>query len=135
MPLLEQIQPMGARGRSGSTPLRELFVRRVREEMYAQELSVNALSKRVGAPRQTTLNDVLAKGADPRLETVYQTAFALGVQPWELLVEVNRAGEKIIPAAVGSERQIVVPLQRKYPTIFAAPQKEKDDRAKRRKRG
>jgi transcriptional regulator with XRE-family HTH domain len=74
------------RKREIRSPLQAVFLRRVEEEMRNQGISRNQLAKRVGAPPQTTLNDVML-GADPRLETVYGVAVALGVAPVSLLTE------------------------------------------------
>lgn len=74
------------RKRAIRSPLQAVFMRRVEEEMRNQGISRNQLAQRVGAPPQTTLNDVML-GADPRLETVYGVAVALGVAPVSLLTE------------------------------------------------
>lgn len=71
------------------SPLQAVFLRRVRAEMERQgNLTGNQLAKRLGAPPQTTLNDVLL-GADPRLETVHAFATALNVPAVSLLTEVT----------------------------------------------
>ena len=85
----EQHNPMKAAGKkSPKTPLQALFLRRVQQELDARGLSQNALCGRVGGLKQRTLNDVM-NGADPRLETVYQVATALGINPWHLFVEAE----------------------------------------------
>lgn len=67
--------------------LQRVFLRRVKAEMEVQGLSENELARRVGGPKQKTLNDVM-RGRDPRLKTVEQIAKALGVMPpWKLLKE------------------------------------------------
>jgi ribosome-binding protein aMBF1 (putative translation factor) len=66
--------------------LQEVFLRRVREELDRQGLSENALSKRVGAPPQRTINSTM-NGRDPTLATVNAFAIGLGVHPWQLLVD------------------------------------------------
>lgn len=82
------------RKKEPKTALQELFLKRVREEMKHRGIpSTNALANRAGAPRQSTLNDVM-NGADPSLETVTKIAFALGVEPWRLLVEEDPAVRK-----------------------------------------
>jgi transcriptional regulator with XRE-family HTH domain len=68
------------------TALQKLFLKRVQQEMDAKGLSRNAVASRVGGPPQRTFNDVM-NGADPRLETVAQIAYALGLNPWELFIE------------------------------------------------
>jgi hypothetical protein len=72
------------------SPLQAVFLKRVQEEMANQRINPNQLSKRVGAPRQTTINDVML-GADPRLETVHGIAIALGVPAVSLLTESRTA--------------------------------------------
>lgn len=74
-------------------------MRRVKAEMERQRLSGNQLSKRVGAPAQTTLNDVL-NGADPRLETVWAFATALGVPAVSLLTESNNVRQLVRYASI-----------------------------------
>ncbi len=65
--------------------LQRVFLRRVKAELEARGLSESALTKRVGGPKQKTLNEVM-RGRDPRLKTVEQIAKALGVMPpWKLL--------------------------------------------------
>lgn len=61
---------------------------RLKEEMERQQVSGNALSKRVGAPHQRTISDVL-NGADPTLTTVHRLAFALGVPVVSLLTQTS----------------------------------------------
>lgn len=79
------------------TNLQRVFMRRVQQEMTRQHIrSRNALTKRVGAPPQTTFNGVM-NGADPTLETVSQIAEALGVQAWTLFIE-REASEGDSPA-------------------------------------
>lgn len=73
------------------TRLQEIFLKRVREEMDRQGLNVNSLSRRVGAPAQSTLNDIM-RGADPRLESVHGIATALGIEPVLLLTELYSKG-------------------------------------------
>lgn len=68
-------------------------MRRVEAELERQRISRAALARRAGAPSQTTLNDVL-NGADPTLETVSKIATALGVMPWQLLVEQQTAPQQ-----------------------------------------
>ncbi len=77
---------MAKRRKAPKTTLQTVFLKRVQEEMVRQKISRNALAKRVGAPRQRTLNDVM-NGADPRLETVFQIATALGIPAWQLMTE------------------------------------------------
>lgn len=80
--------PMRKQGkrREIRSPLQAIFLKRVEEELQRQGLSRAQLAKRVGAPPQTTLNDVML-GADPRLETVYGVATALGIPAISLLTE------------------------------------------------
>jgi hypothetical protein len=70
--------------------LQEVFLRRVREELERQQLSENALSKRLGAPPQRTINSTM-NGRDPTLATVNAFATGLGVHPWQLLVDKSLA--------------------------------------------
>lgn len=79
-----------SRKKKPKTALQELFIKRVQEEMDAKGLSQNAVSSRVGGPPQKTFNDVM-NGADPRLETVSQIAFALSVPVWRLMMERSDA--------------------------------------------
>lgn len=78
-----------ARRKTPKTPLQALFIERLRHELAASGLSVNALGQRsqsMGLGNVTrTVNDVLNGISDPRLETVYTVAQALGIAPWELL--------------------------------------------------
>ena len=73
--------------------LQALFIKRVWEELGERGLSPNALSQRPGGPAQKTLDDALA-GSDPRLKTVSEIAVALGIQPWELLMERSDVGRR-----------------------------------------
>lgn len=70
------------------SPLQEIFLKRVEEELKRQGLSRSQLAGRIGAPPQTTVNDVML-GADPRLETVHGFATALGIPAISLLSEVS----------------------------------------------
>jgi transcriptional regulator with XRE-family HTH domain len=72
-----------------------VFVKRLKEELQRQGISINALSRREGAPKQRTLNDVV-NGADPRLETVDQIATALGVPAWTLFVEQDQYTRRVV---------------------------------------
>lgn len=84
--------------REPRSQLQAVFLKRVREEMAAQGLlhqdgrpNVTQLSKRHGAPSQTTINDVM-RGADPRLGTVQAFAIALEVASVSLLTEQKFQG-------------------------------------------
>lgn len=90
------------------TTTQTLFVKRVLWELEQRELSVDALSKRVGGPRQKTLDDVIYGGAVPRLTLIHQTAVALDMSAWELLQE---------PPAEAKKQPKVVPL-RTHQDIF-----------------
>lgn len=59
-------------------------MRRVREELAARELNPNRLS--AYGVKQKTLDDIL-KGAEPRINTIYAVAKALGMEAWELFTE------------------------------------------------
>lgn len=74
------------------SPLQEVFLKRVQEEMTAQSINVTQLAGRVGAPPQTTLNDIVSLQADPRLEQVYKIATALQVPAISLLTELKTIG-------------------------------------------
>ncbi len=74
------------------SPLQEGFLKRVAEEMKAQEINVTQLAGRVGAPPQTTLNDIVSLQADPRLEQVHKIATALQVPAISLLTELKTTG-------------------------------------------
>lgn len=103
--------------RPPETPLQELFIKRVREEMVAQGLSENGLAARIKYLPQRTISDVLNTGKVPKLTTVYQIAIALGVHPWELMRPkdgVARSGN-------------VSKLPERYQPIF--PTKEQSDSA------
>lgn len=82
--------------RQPKSPLQEVFLKRVLEEMGRQGVNPTQLSKRVGAPKQTTLNDIL-NGADPRLEQVYKTAVALDVPAISLLSEQRTGNIHTLP--------------------------------------
>lgn len=101
------------------SPLQEVFLRRVKAEMEKQKLTGNQLAHRVGAPPQTTLNDVLL-GADPRLETVYAFATALGVPAVSLLTESVLSGN--------------VHNLPHYPKISGSPDKRIGEKAADRKK-
>lgn len=80
--------------RQPSSRLQETFLKRVKEEMAKQGLvtkdgpNTNALSKRLGAPKQRTAYGVLYENADPSLKTVEEFANGLGLlHPWRLLVD------------------------------------------------
>lgn len=60
--------------------------------MDDQQINVNQLAERIGAPPQTTLNDIISRQADPRLENVQKIAVALGVQAISLFTERNVKG-------------------------------------------
>lgn len=84
--------------REPRSQLQAVFLKRVHEAMKAQGLihddgrpNGTKLSKRHGAPSQTTINDVL-RGADPRLETVQAFATALELAPVSLLTEQKLPG-------------------------------------------
>ena len=76
-------------------------------------MSIYQLAARTGAPPQSTLNDVLNGGAVPGLTVIYQIAFALGVNAFELLRErAEPESTKMIaripdlyPSAFGQHRQ------------------------------
>lgn len=76
------------------TPLQEVFLRRVQAEMDRQRISRNQLAQRIGAPAQRTVNDVM-NGADPRLETVWGFATALGVSVVSLLTESSNVRQLV----------------------------------------
>lgn len=76
--------------------LQSVFVARVLEEMESRGLNPNSLSKRPGAPKQRTLDDVVYGGADPRLSTVQQVADGLGMHPLELLSQSVRGRDKTL---------------------------------------
>lgn len=76
-----------------SSPLHALFLKRVREEMERLQVTAGRqLENRnqSGLP-QRTISDTLGTQRDPMLLTVFRISNALGVQPWELLVEREEA--------------------------------------------
>lgn len=76
-------------------------MKRVQIEMDRQGLSRNQLAKRIGAPPQTTINDVM-NGSDPRLETVWGFATALGVPVVSLLTELTNIRQLVrYPSILG----------------------------------
>lgn len=103
------------------SPLQAVFLKRVQEEMRRQGLeNPTQLSKRVGAPPQTTLNDILSLQADPRLSQIHKIAQALSVSAVSLLTELNVSSGNI--TALPS----VPPIGRKE-----IPDSRKADRRKR----
>lgn len=87
------------------SPLQEVFLKRVQQEMAAQGLlhqdgrpNVTKLAGRVGAPPQTTLNDIVSLQADPRLEQVYKIAAALQVPAISLLTEIKVGNIHTLPS-------------------------------------
>lgn len=80
------------------SPLQEVFLKRVQEEMTAQHINVTQLAGRVGAPPQTTLNDIVSLQADPRLEQVYKIAAALQVPAISLLTEIKVGNIHTLPS-------------------------------------
>lgn len=105
------------RKREPKTPLQALFIRRVGEELHRLGWSVNELgvkSKSLGGAPQRTIADVMS-GADPRLETVYQIATALGLPAYQLLTESDGKRQSRFPDNV---RELPKP-----PGMFAPQQK------------
>lgn len=82
---MPRAKPIGQKWRP-KTHLQALFLKRLVQEMAAQNLNTNSLSKREWAPPQRTIHDVLA-GRDPTLETVWRLAIALDVPAHELMRE------------------------------------------------
>lgn len=77
------------------TTLQTIFVRRVREEMESRGIAnPTALSRRAGAPPQRTIAAVLEDGVVPGLTVVAGISAALGVHPWQLLVEKIGASQR-----------------------------------------
>ena len=112
-----RLRLMPAKKKEPKSPLQKIFLKRVQEEMDRQGLTRNKLSERVGAPPQTTLNDIM-NGADPRLENVHGIAFALGVAAVELLTEKSLSG--------------TVHIMPNYPRISGHADKKSQDVKKRR---
>jgi transcriptional regulator with XRE-family HTH domain len=98
------------------TPIHEVFIRRVRQELERQGVSVNGLCQRVGGPKQTTLNDAL-RGSDPTLTTIFQTAFALGIAPAALLTE-QTASASVQRVESSPQTAQIHALPTRYPPIF-----------------
>lgn len=66
------------------------------------------LAKRVGAPPPMTINDVFS-GSDPRLETVWKFATALGVSAVSLLTENGNIRQfPRYPSALGQSDKSLV---------------------------
>lgn len=79
--------------------LQKVFLKRVQEVMELRSIkNPTQLSKLMGAPSQTTLSDILVKGADPRLETVNAIADALDVPAISLLTEQNLGNIHAFPS-------------------------------------
>lgn len=85
-----------ARKKAPKTDTQALFIKRVEEELKRLQISRNELSRRVGAPSQSTLNEIL-NGAEARLTQIHKIATALGVQVWELFKERQAVGESRQP--------------------------------------
>ena len=73
--------------RKPKSHLQALFLKRLDEELSARELTVNAFTKRAGAPGQSTMNPIFNATTDPRLGTVDKIANALGIPAWHLFIE------------------------------------------------
>lgn len=86
--------------KSPETPLQAIFIKRVREELESRQWSLLTLATRHGGPAYKTLHDAIERGAVPGMTLIYKTAFALEMQPFELLRESDpgvRKGSKVVP--------------------------------------
>lgn len=83
-----------ARKKAPKTRLQALFIKRVEEELERLQISRNELCGRVGAPKQSTFNEIM-NGADPRLEQIQKISDALGVHACDLLTESSAVGESL----------------------------------------
>jgi hypothetical protein len=101
-------RPRKRKPKPHETTLQSLFVKRVLEEMG--DISISKFCERVGAPPQTSLNDVLNFGAVPGLTLVYQVATALDLSPWELLKEKPIENQEILTSKVRQLRQQPPPI-------------------------
>lgn len=95
--------------------LHELFLRRVKEEMSRLQLSADRqLEDRNGSKLpQRTISDTMGKQADPKLKTVARFATALGIHPWELLVEREDAERMKVSTAspIPAVTKVLIPGQ------------------------
>lgn len=103
------------------TPLQQLFVDRLREELGARGISPTALAeltKSTGHPvAQASMSRILDFKQDPTLEKVYAICEALGVPPWYLSVHSGEVEQKIIrPPAI--KKITNVAAFPSYPKIF-----------------
>jgi hypothetical protein len=89
-------QPRKKAPKPHETILQTIFVKRVKEELAARELSVLQFSKLIGAPKERTLADVLNAGSVPGLTVVHQCATALGVPVASLLTDMPIRNQEIL---------------------------------------
>lgn len=105
-------QPRKYAAKKHETILQTVFVKRMKEELEARQLSVLAFSRLTGAPRERTLADVLYAGAVPRLTVVHQCAVALNLPVMDLLVDKPTKSQENLT----NVRKLPV----RYPPIFGA---------------
>lgn len=95
--------------------------------MERRNLNGTSLAKLPGAPKQRTIADVLI-GANPGLDTIEKLAFALGIQPVDLLSQSKEQRQ--------GRQDRVVSLSKPYPPTFGkSEQAGQKPRSKTRKVG
>lgn len=115
--------------------LQALFIRRVREEMDARSLSINAVARaakshghRLG---KSTVARILAGEQDPTLEKIVVLSEVFGVPAWFLLTDPSHVEQRVIRQPTMTN---VVRLQDPYPSVFGKKDKATQHSAAQRQR-
>lgn len=117
-------RPRTRKPKEPETALQAIFVKRVRAELEERQLSPRQFAQMVGAPKERTIYDVLNRGAVPGLTVVAQVAAALQMPAYELLIERPKNHENLTN---------IRKLPDRYPSIFAAQQKDRTQGKTRRR--
>lgn len=110
---------------STAVSLKDLFRKRLQEEMEAQSLSANGLARRcrqgghhIG---QTTISAILRGKQGPSMENIEILSYCLGVPAWFLFTESRDVEQKVIKPPHN-----VVRLPAPYPKIFPTGKRPDD---------
>lgn len=104
--------------------LKNLFRRRLQEEMERAGISANALAARTGgAVGQTTISRTLRGDQDLTIPKVEALAEALGVPAWYLLTDADSVETRVIRTPEVTSKN-VKKLPKPYPAVFNAPHKD-----------
>ena len=102
--------------------LKDLFRRRLAEEMETAQISGNALAAKTrGAVGQTTISRILRGSQDPTIPKVEALAEAMGLPAWYLLTDADTVETRVIRTPVTSN---VAPLPKPYPNVFRSHDKQ-----------